>query len=170
MCKNIRASDYQMERSEGQSSEEKSSNLNEPEVKRPEWKNIRPAHERLWIWQRAHKLHLEICKICQTLPGHERYRLRQQIEGSSKSVEDNIAEGNESYYYNDKIKGFTIARKESGETQNHLRDMGDKKYLPFSKAQEMIDEYEEIKRGINGMIKRISEKKDIFGKKGSRKF
>jgi len=33
----------------------------------------------------------------------------------------------------------------------------------------MIDEYEEIKRGINGLINRISEKKDILKNKGARK-
>jgi len=141
----------------------------EQEDRRPEWKNIKPAHEKLWIWQKAHKLHLEICKIGKRLPRHETYKLRSQAERSSKSVADNIAEGNESYYYNDKMKGFFTARKEAAETQNHLRDMEDKGYLSHSKSQDMIDEYEEIKRGINGMIKTISEKKDTYGKKGSRK-
>ncbi len=156
MDKNIRLSDYQMENSEGKNSES------------PKWKNVVPAHERLWIWQKANRLYLEICKICTTLPRHERYNLRPQIERSSKSVKDNIAEGNESYYYNDKIKGFATARKEDGETQNHLREMADKNYLPKAKVQAMIDEYEEIKRGINGLIRRIAQKKDEFGRKGSR--
>jgi len=128
-------------------------------TKKPEWKNIKPSHERLWIWQKAHTLHLEICNICKTIPHHEKFKLRMQIERSSKSVEDNIAEGNGSYYYNDKIKGFFTARKEACETQNHLRDMEDKSYIMANKSQEMIDEYEEIKRGINGMVRRISKKK-----------
>jgi len=136
---------------------------------KPEWKNIKPAHERLWIWQKADKLHLEICKICITLPNHEKYRLQSQIERSSKSVKDNIAEGNESYYYNDKAKGFFTARKEAGETQSHLREFESKHYYPADKVQSMIDEYEEIKRGINGLINRISEKKDILKNKGARK-
>ena len=133
--------------------------------KKPEWKNIKPAHEKLWIWQKAHKLHLEICKICKIIPNHEKYKLRQQVERSSKSVEDNIAEGNGSYYYNNKIKGLFTARKEVSETQNHLRDMEDKSYLMASKSQEIIDEYEEIKRGINGLVRRISKKKQNFKKK-----
>ena len=139
----------------------------EKDSNKPEWKNIKPAHERLWIWQKAHKLHLEICEICRTLPHHEMYKLRSQIERSSKSVEDNIAEGNESYYYEEKRKGFFTARKEAGETQNHLRDMEDKGYLTHSKSQDMIDEYEEIKRGINGMVRTISEKKELSKRKGS---
>lgn len=133
-----------------------------------EWKNVRPSHEKLWIWQKAHKLHLEICVICKTLPRYELYRLRDQIERSSKSVKDNIAEGNESYYFGDKKKGFFTARKEAAETQNHLRDMEGKHYLHPTKSQEMIDIYEEIKRGINGMIRTISEKKELSQKKGSK--
>ena len=43
--------------------------------------------------------------------------------------------------------------------------MEDKSYLMASKSQEMIDEYEEIKRGINGLVRRISKKKQDFKKK-----
>ena len=137
--------------------------------KKSEWKNITPAHERLWIWQKAHKLHLEIYKICNTLPSTETYKLKGQIERSSKSVKDNIAEGNESYYFNDKKKGFYTSRKEAAETQSHIRELEDKGYIEHSIGQGMIDEYEEIKRGINGMVRRISEKKDLSKQKGSSK-
>ena len=137
--------------------------------KKPEWKNIKPAHEKLWIWQKARKLHLKIYEICKTLPCHEMYKLRSQIERSSKSVKDNIAEGNESYYYNDKIKGFYTARKETGETQSHLREMEDKEYIIHKESQDMIDEYEEVKRGINGIVRAISEKRDMSSRKGTKR-
>lgn len=132
-------------------------------------KGITPRHEKLWVWQKAHKLMIEIHEICKTLPPNEKYVLRGQIERSSKSVADNIAEGNSSYYYNDKIKGFYTARKESGETQNHLREMEDKHYLSDFQAQSMIDEYEEIIRGLNGLITRIAEKRDQSNRKGAKR-
>lgn len=46
--------------------------------------------ERLWIWQKAHKLMQEIHKFCKTLPREETFKLRDQIERSSSSVCDNI--------------------------------------------------------------------------------
>jgi len=55
--------------------------------------------ERLWVWQKAHKLMLEIHKICRGLPSRERFKLRDQLARSSSSVADNIAEGHSSYYY-----------------------------------------------------------------------
>ena len=63
------------------------------------------------------------------------------------------------YYYQDKIKCFYIARKEAGETQNHIRAIGDKKYIATAKANDLIFRYEEIIRGINGYINWIRRKR-----------
>jgi len=115
--------------------------------------------EKLWIWQKAHKLMQEIHGFCKTLPREERFRLRDQIDRSSSSVCDNIAEGYTTYYYNDKVKGFNIARKEAGETQNHIRKLAGKNYLDRPQSQKWVEEYEEVIRGINGYILYIREKK-----------
>ncbi len=115
--------------------------------------------EKLWIWQKTHKLMQEIHRFCRTLPRDERFRLRDQIERCSSSVCDNIAEGYTTYYYNDKIKGFNIARKEAGETQNHIRKLSGKGYLNPEQSQEWVEQYEEVIRGINGYIRYIREKK-----------
>ena len=158
LISNISLADDQMENSDIRASD-----------KKPQWKNIIPSHERLWIWQKANKLYLEICEICKILPQHERYNLRSQIERSSKSVKDNIAEANGSYYYEEKRKGFYTSRKEASETQNHLREMEQKKYIAATRSQDMIDEYEEVKRGINGMVRTIAQRKESAKRAGSKK-
>jgi len=115
--------------------------------------------EKLWVWQKAHKLMQEIHRFCRTLPREEKFRLRDQIERCSSSVCDNIAEGYAAYYYNDKIKGFNIARKEAGETQNQIRKISGKGYLDSELSQKWVEEYEEVIRGINGYTRYIREKK-----------
>jgi len=115
--------------------------------------------EKLWIWQKAHKLMQDIHKFCRNLPRDEKFRLRDQIERSSSSVCDNIAEGYATYYYNDKIKGFNIARKEAGETQNHIRKLAGKSYLEIPQSQQWVEQYEEVIKGINGYIRYVREKK-----------
>jgi four helix bundle protein len=115
--------------------------------------------EKLWVWQKAHKLMQEIHNFCKTLPRDERFRLRDQIERCSSSVCDNIAEGYTAYYYNDKIKGFYTARKEAGETQNQIRKLSGKDYLDSEQSQKWVEEYEEVIRGINGYVRYIREKK-----------
>jgi four helix bundle protein len=122
-------------------------------------KEITAGFEKLWVWQKAHQLMLEVHKICKTLPREERFNKKYQLEKSSSSVPDNIAEGHTSYYYQDKIKGFNIARKEAGETQNHIRALQDKNYLTAEKARGIITRYEEVLRGINGYIRWVREKR-----------
>jgi len=115
--------------------------------------------ERLWVLQKAYKLMQEMHKFYKTLLKDEKFQIRTQIERSSSSVCDNIAEGYPSYYYDDKIKGFNVARKEAGETQNHLRKVIGKGYIDTEKGVNWIKEYEEVIRGINGFIKYIRNKK-----------
>lgn len=115
--------------------------------------------ENLWVWQKAHRLMQEIHSICKTLPKPERFRLTDQIERSSSSVCDNIAEGYTAYYYKDKIKGFLTARKEAGETQNHVRELSAKRYIDQKKAQELVERFEEIIRGINGFVNYVRKKR-----------
>ena len=115
--------------------------------------------EKLWVWQKAHALMLEVHTICQGLPRDEKYRKRDQLERSSSSVPDNIAEGHTSYYYHEKIKGFNVARKEAGETQNHIRALQDKHYINSEKARDIISRYEEVIRGINGYIRWVRKKR-----------
>lgn len=117
--------------------------------------------EKLWVWQKAHQLMIDVHEICKKLPYHERFKVKDQIERSSTSVTDNIAEGHTSYYYQDKIKAFNVARKEAGESQNHIRTLQVKKYITGGQADDIIVRYEEVIRGINGYINWVREKKGV---------
>lgn len=118
-----------------------------------------PTFEDLRIWQTSHQLMERIFKLCKNLPRDERFRLRDQIERSSSSVCDNIAEGYSAYYFNEKIKIMYIARREAGETQNHLRSMQTRGYVSKVIADELFVRYMEVIRGINGYVKYIAEKR-----------
>ncbi len=41
--------------------------------------------EKLWVWQRAHKLMLEMHEIIKGLPSSERFKIANQIERASAS-------------------------------------------------------------------------------------
>ncbi len=135
-------------------------NISRKDIRKPEYQEEFVAgFEKLWVWQKAHQLMLEVHEICRTLPCDERFRKRPQLERSSSSVPDNIAEGHTSYYYQEKIKAFSVARKEAGETQNHIRALQDKRYITTTKARDIIKRYEEVIRGINGYIRWVREKR-----------
>jgi four helix bundle protein len=129
-------------------------------------KCIQPAmpvagFEELWVWQKAIGLMKEIHHFCKTLPRDESFKVKNQIERSSSSVCDNIAEGYSAYYYNEKIRGFNIARKEAGETQNQVRQLAIKSYLEPEQSQNWVERYEEVIRGINGYVRYVRKKKDV---------
>ncbi len=127
----------------------------------------RPGFEKLRIWQEAHALMLKVHQIANKLPRKESKRTFQ-IKNSSSSVPDNSAEGHTSYYYNDKLKGMNTARKEAGETQNHLRAISDQSYEQDSLVDKLIDRYEGLIIGINNFVKYIIKKRDQT-KTGGRK-
>ena len=129
-----------------------------------------PTFRDLWIWQEAHKLMLEIHQVAKRLPKDERFRKRDQIERSSSSVADNISEGYTAYYYNEKIKGMLIARREAGETQNHVEGLVGKQYLPRNKGDEWINRYERIMAGINSYVNYIRDKRQSESIKGRGKW
>jgi four helix bundle protein len=137
--------------------EENVRNLNNKQHKNQE-KGI-AGFEKLWVWQKAHLLMVKVQEICKELPYHERFKIKDQLDRSSTSVTDNIAEGHTTYYYQDKIKAFNVARKEAGESQNHIRTLQAKGYITEDQADDIVMSYEEVIRGINGYINWVREKK-----------
>jgi four helix bundle protein len=109
---------------------------------------------------------LEIHEFAKTLPREEKFRKRDQIERSSSSVPDNISEGYTAYYYNDKIKCMFTARKEAGETQNHIEALVGKKYLLRNSGDKWINRYEKVIAGINSYVNYVRDKRSATGKKG----
>ena len=119
-----------------------------------------PTFEDLNIWKEAFQLMKEINELCKKFPREEKFRLVDQSDRASSSVCDNIAEGYTAYYYNDKIKGMYTARKEAGETQNHVRKMQAKGYIDKATADNKFDRYQKAIKGINGFVKYIAEKRE----------
>lgn len=156
---NISKSEQQIEKNRG---------ADETDNQKMKWENIVPRHEKLWVWQKAHKLMLIIFKLTKNLPREEYFRLRDQIQRSSKSAQDNIAEGCSNYYFNSKIKSYYDSRKEAAETQNHIREMEVKSYIDTHLSQSLIDEYEEVIRGLNGLINKTCELREYYASKGKK--
>ena len=123
-----------------------------------------PTFKDLWIWKESHGLMLEIHAFAKTLPSDERYRKRDQIERQSSSVPDNIAEGYVAYYYNEKIKGMFTARREAGETQNHIEALVGKEYLNRKEGDDWFKRYGKVIAGINSYVNYIRDKRK--GEKG----
>lgn len=110
--------------------------------------------QQLEIWQRSHKLTLNIYRLTQSFPKEEFYGLTLQMRRSSSSVPTNIAEGcgRDS---NPELKRFLIISAGSlSELQYQVILSRDLNYLPEQLFKELCDEIIQIKK----MIYRYSDK------------
>lgn len=116
---------------------------------------------KLRIWQEAHELMIICHGIANKISYNEKARA-DQLKRSSSSPPDNIAECYGSYYFNDKIKGLHVARKESCETQNHILSLVDLGLLTKSEGDTIISRYEGLIVGINIYRSKIIKTRDAI--------
>lgn len=122
---------------------------------------VKTKFEHLRIWQDSHKLMLECHQIANKLSFSQRFR-GDQLRRASSAPPDNIAECVGSYYYNDKIKALSVARKESAETQNHLLALKDQGLIDALKIDELVERYENLIRGINAYKRKVIESRNCY--------
>ncbi len=104
--------------------------------------------EELEIWKLARELANEIFDLFTGSENFSRdFKLKDQINGSSGSVMDNIAEGFERGGRNEFINFLTFSKGSAGEVKSQLYRALDRKYI----TQEQFD--------------RLYEKTDLIGKK-----
>ena len=107
----------------------------------------------LRTWQEARKFAVEIYKITEDLPAHERFGLVSQMHRAAVSVAANIAEGFSRNTANDKIRFYAMALGSLTEILSHAfiaRDIG---FLSATKLEYIDRQMTELHKMINGMMK-----------------
>ena len=75
------------------------------------------GYKKLKVWEKAHKLALEIYKISKTFPKEEIYGLTSQIRRAAFSVSLNIVEGQASTSKKEFLSFLNIANRSLVETE-----------------------------------------------------
>jgi four helix bundle protein len=107
------------------------------------------------VWEKAHKLALEVFRLTINLPRAEDYGLTSQIRKSSNGVAACIAEGFGRSTKRDKSNFYVIARGSSFETQNHLLYGNKIGYFESQITQQLFREYNELIFELNKIIKSL---------------
>jgi four helix bundle protein len=88
------------------------------------------SFKELIVWQRASTLAKDIAtKLVPSFPKVERYRLGDQIMGSSRSVPSQISEGFRKSSLKQKHYFYGIAFASNDETENHLTEAKNNNYI-----------------------------------------
>ena len=113
----------------------------------------------LIVWQKSHKLFLDIVKDVDTFPNKRAANIiADQIIRSSGSISANIAEG----FNRSKAKflnSLDIALGEANETENWLYKIRDLKYIDIIIAENQIEETKIICKMLNSLISKIKLRK-----------
>jgi len=120
--------------------------------------------EDLEIWKLSRELCKEIYEIIENSNLKNNYRLANQIDGSSGSIMDNIAEGFERGGNKEFIQFLYISKASCGETRAQLYRVLDRNFISNDKFEILKEKTIELSKKIGGFISYL-ENSDFKGPK-----
>jgi four helix bundle protein len=110
----------------------------------------------LQVWQKAHRLTLEVYRATDAFPREEQFGLKSQLRRSCASIPANIAEGCGRDGDAELRRFVTIAAGSASETEYHLMLSGDLGYLPKQVSDELMSQTTELKRMLYAFQRTLS--------------
>jgi four helix bundle protein len=108
-------------------------------------------YSKLRVWQRSHKLVLELYKQSQIFPASEKYGLASQLRRAALSVPTNIAEGAKRATSRDYAHFLNIAEGSLSETEYLLMVCRDLGYLRADVARGTLEEVSVLLRMLHAL-------------------
>lgn len=109
-------------------------------------------YKNLKVWQKAHKLTLEIYRVTRNFPEEEKFGIIFQIRKSSSAVSTNIAEGCGHHSQKEFSRYLNIAAGSASETEYLLLLSYDLGYLQDEDFNYCTRETGEVKKMLRSLI------------------
>ena len=111
------------------------------------------SYKELIVYQKAHKLAMEIFELTKSFPKGETYSLTDQIRRSSRSVSSCIAESwAKRRYIKSFVNKLTDSLAEEYETEDWLDYSRDCVYITQEENERLLSEYKEVRKMLISMI------------------
>ncbi len=108
--------------------------------------------EDLEIWQLSRILCKGIFEIIENTNLKSNYRLANQIDGSSGSIMDNIAEGFERNGNREFLQFLSVSKSSCGETRSQLYRVLDRNFISENQFQELKEQCETLSKKIGAFM------------------
>jgi four helix bundle protein len=109
----------------------------------------------LRVWEKAHRLTLELYKVTALFPRHELYGLTSQIRRAGASIGANIAEGCGKRGNSEFQRYLQIASGSASELDYHLLLSHDLNFLPDEDYRSIARELSELRRMLTSLLLKI---------------
>ena len=110
------------------------------------------SFEEMPVWQKAHKLAVEIFHVSEHFPRKEDYGLTSQLRRAALSISANIAEAFGRFHYKDKLNFYYNSRGSAHETKSHLLYARDVSYIDVSIHDALDHKLSEVLLELNSVI------------------
>ncbi len=122
------------------------------------------SFEELEIWKSARKICADIFEIKLNTELKSDFKLYNQLNGSSGSIMDNIAEGFERGGNREFIQFLAISKASCGETRSQLYRVLDRKYISQEEFKILYDKLIQLSKQISSFINYL-QKSELKGSK-----
>jgi four helix bundle protein len=108
------------------------------------------------VWEKSHKLTLDVYKILGNYSQEELYSLVSQMKRSSSSIPTNIAEGCGRKSDKDFSRFLYIAFGSANELEYQILLSVDLNFITEAQGKPLIFQVEEIKKMLNSLIQKLN--------------
>jgi four helix bundle protein len=109
----------------------------------------------LLVWQKAMDLSVEIYRLTNDYPSHEKYGLTAETRKTSRSVPYNIAEGHKRGSTAEYIRFLGIAAGSNGELETQLLLAGRLGYHQKNRADWVLTLHAEVERMLDALVRSL---------------
>lgn len=116
------------------------------------------------LWKKSRELAKDIFELINEAKPAKDYKLRDQMNSSSGSIMDNIAEGFERGGKLEFINFLSIAKGSAGELRSQLYRTFDREYITQERFEVLVSKTEEVGKMLGGFIEYL-KKSEMRGSK-----
>jgi four helix bundle protein len=111
--------------------------------------------KKLQVWQKSHRLVLEVYGASGAFPESERFGLTSQMRRAAVSIAANLAEGYGRHTDREFLRFVHISSGSATELEYHLLLASDLGYLAEDTQQNLTERVVEVQRMLAGLIRRL---------------